>query len=427
MKSISFHTLGCRLNQSETAVIQNSFKAKGYRVVHGFNPADIAVINTCTVTQRPEADTRKLIHRVLRINPETRIALIGCQSQIHKENLISHKNIRWVVGNDRKMDLAEIFDRHPSDEHPLVMAGAMGREPFTVPFTGTDPRHTRANLKIQDGCDFFCAFCAIPYARGRSRSRVFEDIIKEARALCRAGHKEIVITGINIGMYRFQDKNITDVIKALEDIPDLRRIRMSSIELTTIPHEILEIMGRPSKLCRHLHIPLQTADDGLLKAMGRKYRVYEFFDFLHQALDAVPGICLGTDVMVGFPGETHEIFSAVYEKLRLSPFHYFHVFSYSQRGSAQSRHLKPNVPERDLGPRSVLLRALSREKRKQFFLSHLGTRQKILVEQQKHGLSSGLTDNFIRVGILSPENLANRVIDVKLTSLGEQCVIGERV
>ncbi|MEI7998865.1 MAG: MiaB/RimO family radical SAM methylthiotransferase, partial [Candidatus Omnitrophota bacterium] len=303
MKKISFYTLGCRLNQSETASIQNSFEASGYQVVAFDEPSDIVVINTCTVTEGGDSDTRRLVNKANRINPNARIALVGCQAQVQKEKLGEMPNVRWIVGNNRKMDLVAVFKEHPDPQTAAVVTPVIDREPFTQLTASIDRQHTRANIKIQDGCDFFCSFCEIPFARGRARSRVFEDILLEARALAAAGHKEIVLTGINVGTYTNDGKTLLDVIAKLERIDELKRIRISSIEPTTIPTELFDHMGK-GKLCRYLHIPLQSGSDDVLTQMNRKYSTKEFSAFIEVAHQKVSQICIGTDVIVGFPGET---------------------------------------------------------------------------------------------------------------------------
>ncbi|MBZ0167364.1 MAG: MiaB/RimO family radical SAM methylthiotransferase, partial [Candidatus Omnitrophica bacterium] len=277
---IAFYTLGCRLNQSETAVIETTFAQEGYRIVPFEEPADIVVINTCTVTENGDSDTRRLVNKVGRINPWAKIALVGCQAQIQKEQLLNLPNVQWVVGNQRKMDLTEIVRDFKQQNQPQVITPTISREPFVMPVAGLQEHRTRANIKIQDGCDFFCSFCEIPYARGRARSRVFSDILLEAQALVAAGYRELVVTGINVGTYFYQSYQFMDVIKALEAIPQLQRIRISSIEPTTIPVELFRRMNKQSKLCRHLHIPLQSGSNRVLTEMKRKYLREEFAAFI---------------------------------------------------------------------------------------------------------------------------------------------------
>ncbi len=422
-KSISFYTLGCRLNQSETAVIQRTFESDGYRIVDFNEPADVVVINTCTVTENGDADTRYLVHKIHRLNPHARIALIGCQAQIQKEKLTQLPNVYWVVGNAKKMELAAILKEVSFGNKPQVIAPAIPRESFKIPVAGIDREHTRANLKIQDGCDFFCSFCEIPYARGRSRSREFSDILTESETLVAAGHKELVLTGINLGTYQHEEKKFLNVIDALEKIDGLMRLRISSLEPTTIPDELFERMSAKSKLCRYLHIPIQSGHDEILALMKRKYTVAEFGDFIWRIVKTVPEICLGTDVMVGFPGETDGHFEGTYEILRDLPFAYFHVFSYSQRQFAQSQNLVNPVANETIQKRSKILRDLSQRKRQLFLQKFLGSVQKVLFEEKKNGCWVGLTDHYVRVKVDSPLDLHNKIIEVYLQNLdGPMCV-----
>lgn len=423
---VCFYTFGCRLNQSETASIQNSFGThESYQVVDTLDTSDIVVINTCTVTRSSDADTRHLVHKVNRCNPSARIALVGCQAQIQKEQLAALPNVRWIVGNARKMDLVSVLDEYPDPKTAQVITPAIGREAFRLPAASRDHEHTRANIKIQDGCDFFCSFCEIPYARGRARSRVFEDIVAETHSLIAAGHKELILTGINIGTYANQDKTLVDVIAALEGIKGLERIRISSIEPTTMAGEILGLMRAGHKLCRFLHIPLQSGDDEILQAMKRKYTADEFGDFVRQADARVPQICIGTDVMVGFPGESDKHFDNTVECLKKYPVHYLHVFSYSPRQVAQSRRM-PMVSAQVIGQRSAILRDLSQRKRRLFHESLLGSTQWVLFEKLKgDGWQNGLTDNYVRVKVKTPVDLFNQIVPVRLQRIDAQTVQGE--
>ncbi len=420
---VALYTFGCRLNQAETAVIEQSFRRSGYQVVDIGEPADVVVINTCTVTENGDADTRRLIHRVVRKNPETRIALIGCQAQVQRDKLLQMPNVHWVVGNADKMDFLSILQQGLPEE-PVVRVSTIPRTSFTIPVAGIDPRHTRANLKIQDGCDFFCSFCEIPFARGRARSREFEDILREARQLVAAGHHELVLTGINIGTYADNGRTITDVITALMEIPDLWRLRISSIEPTTIPDDILNLMRQESKLCRHLHVPLQSGSNRILQQMKRKYRAEEFAQFIRSVSQKVPGICLGTDVIVGFPGETDEDFAETYRLLKELPLAYFHVFRYSRRDHAPSRHYHPPVDWHTIRRRSRQLRELSARKRRLYYQQFIGRWETVLFEQQKGDAWTGLTDTYIRVKVQSKRRLHNQLLPVRLNRIDGQTMIG---
>ncbi|OPX34517.1 tRNA (N(6)-L-threonylcarbamoyladenosine(37)-C(2))-methylthiotransferase MtaB [candidate division KSB1 bacterium 4484_188] len=422
--SVSFYTLGCRLNQAETATLQTTFERNGYRVVDFKAPAEVVVVNTCTVTENGDSDTRKIVNRIRRMNPEAQVALVGCQAQIQREKLLTLPNVRWVVGNARKMDLANIVNETSGDQAPQVITPVIPRSTFTSPVAGIDRDHTRANLKIQDGCDFFCSFCVIPFARGRARSRLFPDLLSEAKQLIAAGHREIVLTGINLGTYRDGNKTLPDVIDALEKLPGLERVRISSIEPTTIPTRLIRRAGENSNLCRHFHIPLQSGSDKILQAMNRRYSVAEFSDFIRQVNDAVPGVCQGTDVMVGFPGETDVHFDQTYSLLSELPLAYFHVFSYSERPWVKSRKLEPKVVPEIIERRSHILRELSARKRYQYLQAHVGTVETVLFEQQKNGYWNGLTDTYIRVKVKTEGNLKNRLLPVRLVEADNQAMIG---
>ncbi|MBI5149181.1 MAG: tRNA (N(6)-L-threonylcarbamoyladenosine(37)-C(2))-methylthiotransferase MtaB [Candidatus Omnitrophica bacterium] len=425
--TISFYTLGCRLNQSETAVLEHSVESDGFRLVDFEEPADVVVINTCTVTEGGDADTRRLVHKVNRINPGARIALVGCQAQMDKGKLLDLPNVRWVIGNARKMELSAIL-RETADGAPAqVITPTIQRGSFTVPVAGADRRHKRANLKVQDGCDFFCSFCVIPYARGRARSREFSDILREARGLAAAGHKEVVVTGINVGTYNHQGRTLADVLDALDQIEGVARIRISSIEPTTIPESLVRKMASRTKLCRHLHIPLQSGSNTVLRAMKRKYTAEEFVEFIRRAEAMVPEICIGTDIIVGFPGETQADFAQSVEALREWPIDYCHVFSYSRRQMARSGKLPSSdkIPAEVIGRRSQILRDLSTRKRRMFYESLLGTRQGVLFEEKKRGKWVGLTDNYARVAVKSRRPLLNQFISIDLEDTRGAVVIGK--
>jgi len=424
--SISFYTLGCRLNQSETSAIEHSIAIDNYfKIVKFQDPSDIVVINTCTVTAKGDTDTKRLINKINKINPKSQIALIGCQAEIQKKNLTTLKGVKWVIGNAKKNDLAAILKKPNPTGQPVVLIKPIPRKSFTIPFTGIDRKKTRANIKIQDGCDFFCSFCEIPYARGRSRSREFQDIIKEASDLTRAGYKELILTGINIGTYKEGPYTLIDVIKALEQITELKRVRISSVEYTTIGKNFLDMMAQSSKICRYLHLPLQSADNDVLKSMNRKYTYEEFNNFVNTAHSKIPNICIGTDIIVGFPTETNLNFNNTFNHLKKSPINYFHVFSYSKRNLAKSKTMPHAIDSKEIWQRSNVLRQLSYEKRTKFYDSFKGSTQSVLFEQKKGAQWVGLTDNYIKVHSSSDEDLTNQIRGVKLISVQDEKIFGK--
>ncbi len=424
---VAFFTQGCRLNQAETAMLEQQFQRQGFRVVEPTEPADVVVVNTCTVTEKSDTDTRRLVNRLTRLNPDTKIALIGCQSQVHKEALLTLKNVHWVIGNGTKMALSDIILETYDQVDPIVMTPKMDKTSFTMSDVGVDRRHIRANLKIQDGCDFFCAFCVIPFARGPARSREFDNILTEAKQLVAANHKEIILTGINVGTYSDNGKTIADVVRQLAQIQGLERIRISSIEPTTIPTSIIDMMASSPSLCPYFHIPIQSGSDEILALMKRHYTVTEFTHFLESILNKIPDACIGTDVMVGFPGETEALFEETVNTCREAPFSYFHVFSYSERKFARSTRFSDKVPVAIIKKRSQILRELSHRKQFTYNCRFIGTTQPVLFEQEKHGLWTGLTPHFIRVYVSSQVSLKNQICEVQLEKVQDNGIIGRLV
>ena len=422
----SFYTLGCRLNQAETAIISNTFKSKGYDVVDFEKPTDVCVINTCTVTEKADAECRKLVRQVLRRSPDAFVAVVGCYAQIGTEALQQIDGIDLIVGTEEKMRVSEFIDVPHKLPTPLVRKKKISRTPFTIGSVGNYEHATRANLKIQDGCDFMCSFCVIPFARGRARSRAFWDIQREAIELVEVGHKEIVLTGVNIGTYDFEGKTLLDVIKMLERIDGLERIRISSIEPTTIPIELVDHIAESAKLCRHLHIPIQSGDDTVLRNMRRLYSVAEFTDFLEMVQTRVPEICFGTDVMVGFPGEGEGEFQNTANLLRELPLAYFHVFSFSERGGTAAARMSDKVDFQGKCERSRVLRSLSKKKRQEFYRGQVGKTVRVLMEDRDEaGLFQGLTDNYIKVGIADDRDLGNQFVNVQIeTLLAREMLLG---
>ncbi|MFA5088490.1 MAG: tRNA (N(6)-L-threonylcarbamoyladenosine(37)-C(2))-methylthiotransferase MtaB [Candidatus Omnitrophota bacterium] len=424
-KTIFFYTLGCRLNQAETAILQNIAVKEGFMISEAGDAAEVVVVNTCTVTEKSDVDTRRLVSKIIRGNPRARIALIGCQAQTQKEKLLQLPQVRWVVGNARKFDLFDIIAQTDTEKSPVVITPDIPGDDFQIPLAGIPRSKTRANLKIQDGCDFFCSYCEVPYARGRARSRYFADILREAKILVQAGHKELILTGVNIGLYNDNGQRIAEVVTALESIPGLERIRISSIEPGTIPWALIEKMPSPNKLCRYLHIPLQSGSNEILKSMGRKYSADEFIGFIREVHQKVKDICIGTDIIVGFPGETETHFQETLAVLRKSPINYFHVFSYSKRHLAKSRHFHGEVAGDIIRRRSQILRDLSQVKRREYWKSLIGTCPRVLFEEKKGGGWRGLTDHYIRVQAESNKDLRNHLVRVELQGIDGQMMTGK--
>ncbi len=421
MSTASFHSLGCRLNQTEAAILAGAFKAKGYQIVEWGKPADLVVINTCSVTERGEAACRSAIRQALRRQPEAFVVVTGCYAQVGLEALRSIRGIDMIVGTEYKDKFPAFIGEPRKLDDPVVLHSALIDDAdFEVAATG-HYHTTRANLKVQDGCDFFCSFCIIPFTRGRERSRKLSDLLREARELAGQGYKEIVLTGVNIGRYRQDGTTFGGMIRQLEEIGALERIRITSIEPTTIEPSLVEHMARSEKLCNYFHIPIQSASDTVLDKMNRRYTPAEYRDFVERVVDIVPEIGLGTDVIVGFPGETDTTFEETYRFLESLPFAYFHVFSYSKRYGTKAARLDGHVSPHVIKERSQALRALSTQKRREFASRYLGRSVDVLFEQQDaSGLWTGLTSNYLRVGVVSPEPLRNEIESVTIHEVPDE-------
>ncbi|MFQ5676525.1 MAG: tRNA (N(6)-L-threonylcarbamoyladenosine(37)-C(2))-methylthiotransferase MtaB, partial [bacterium] len=409
----SFYTLGCRLNQAETSLISNTFKEKGYQIVEYGQPADVCVINTCTVTEQADAKCRQLVRQALKCSPDAFVAVVGCYAQMGTETLRSIEGIDLIVGTEEKMEVADFIDIPQKLPEAIIRKSKISKTPFTISSVGNYEHATRANLKVQDGCDFMCTFCVIPFARGRGRSRAFWDIQREAIELVERGHKELVLSGVNIGTYAFEDKTILDIIEMLEAIDGLERIRISSIEPTTIPIELVEHMADSEKLCNHFHIPIQSGDDAILSSMRRLYDVAEYVDFLEMVVNRIPDVCLGTDVMVGFPGESDARFENTRRLLEELPYAYFHVFPFSERDGTAAVKIADKVSAQTKKERSEILRELSNEKRAHFYERQIGKRVNVLMEERNEaGLFQGFTENYVKVAVATDEDLTNEFVDV---------------
>ncbi len=413
-KKASLHTLGCRLNQSETALIEEQLRAKGYGIVPFGEPADVGIVNTCTVTHEADAKSRQLVRSFVRKNPDAFVAVIGCYAQMGAAAIRDIEGVDLIIGNQEKLNVAEYIASEKRTT-PLVIRDRIERDDFEIAYAGELPVDRRANLKIQDGCDFMCTFCVIPFARGRARSRAMNNLLEEAESLVDRGAKEIVLTGVNIGTYTYDRMDIVDVVDALDSIRGLARIRISSIEPTTIPESLFERMNDARHaLAPYLHIPMQSGSDRVLNDMRRKYSAADYLDFVRRAEQRVPGIGLGTDIMVGFPGETDEEFDQTLRLFQESPLHYAHVFKYSEREGTASVRFGDAVSPEIAARRSAVLRRESAMKRNGFHARHTGETLDVLFEQEENGYWTGYTGNYMRVAVESDAPMKNELHAVTL-------------
>lgn len=426
MLKAAFYTLGCRLNQTESAIMAKGLENSGYEIIDNQSKADLCVINTCTVTNQSNSKCRKKIRSIQKKNPHAIIAVVGCFSQIASEQITDIGGVHLVLGNAEKLKLHEYLGDLETATGPVIHVGKLSKTPFTIETIGQHLDSTRANLKVQDGCDFICSFCVIPSARGRSRPRTPENIREELQHLEDSGVKEIVLTGVNIGTYQYEQAGFIELLNIFEEYPGIRRVRISSIEPTTVGTEIFEWMKNDSKLLPYLHLPLQSASDRILQKMRRRYSYSEYLDYITQAKKQVPNICIGSDVIVGFPGESDEVFEETFLALQKAPIDYFHVFPYAERKGTTSEKILPKITPNDIQRRASVLRKLSDQKRQNFIDAAQGNSLKVLFEKRyENGTWQGYSENYIRVEVDNKEDLKNQIKTVLITDSKEGIAIGQ--
>lgn len=424
LKRASIYTLGCRVNQSETAIIVDRLKEAGYAIVLFGDPVDLGIINTCTVTGEADAKSRKMIRSFVRKNPGAFTAVIGCYSELGHAAIAEIDGVDLIVGNMGKLNILD-YVAQGKNKVPIIIKDEISSDDFTIDVAGSSEFSRRANLKIQDGCNFMCSYCIVPFARGRSRSREIGNLVDEAKAIAKRGAKEIVLTGINLGTYNFEGHNIADVADHLNEIEGIKRIRISSIDLTTIPDNLLEMMNdKDHALLPFLHIPLQSGSNSVLKRMNRKYTREEFLDFIRLADASVEDICIGTDILTGFPGETDQDFEDTCDLLTEGPIAYAHVFKYSEREGSQAAKYPDKVDPSIMNLRSARIRKISAEKMHTFEEKYLGKTLEVLFESKQNDQWLGYTGNYIRVAVCSDTDLLNTIRPVKLKRVAGEIVEG---
>lgn len=430
-KRASLHTLGCRLNQAETAILGEGLRRKGFQLVEFGQPTDLLVLNTCSVTEDAERTSRYLIRKTLKHSPQAFIAVTGCYAQTGAEALKQHTGIDLIVGNQFKLDLPSYIP----PPHALQKRSApdvrhtrtMSREDFDLPHFG-EPDSTRALLKIQDGCSSMCSFCIIPFARGHERSRKLEDIVHETESLVARGYREIVLTGVNIGQYCQDGRDFCTLLRRLNQVGGVERIRISSIEPTTVTEELLDLMAASTKLCPYLHIPLQSGDDQILSAMNRRHTAQAYVGLIGQAVAKIPGLGLGTDLMVGFPGESERAFRNTLAAATDLPFSYLHVFPYSPRPGTAAMRMGQAVPPSPVRKRVDLLNHLGQTKRLAFHNSQIGATVSALFESgTQDGYRHGTTPNFTKVAVDASHDLRNEIKPITITAATERWAFGHVV
>jgi threonylcarbamoyladenosine tRNA methylthiotransferase MtaB len=427
MPSVAFHTLGCKVNHYETEAIWQLFKDSGYERTEFEQTADVYVINTCTVTNTGDKKSRQVIRRAVRKNPEAVICVTGCYAQTSPAEIMAIPGVDIVVGTQDRVKMLEYIEQYKLERQPINGVGNIMKarvyEELEVP-AFTD--RTRASLKIQEGCNNFCTFCIIPWARGLMRSRDPKDVIKQAQQLVDAGYKEIVLTGIHTGGYGedMKDYNFAMLLRELDQkVVGLKRIRISSIEASQITDEVIEVLDKSTKIVRHLHIPLQSGSDNVLKRMRRKYTMEFFAERLARLHEALPGLAVTSDVIVGFPGETEEEFMETYNFIKEHGFSELHVFPYSKRTGTPAARMEDQVDEEIKNERVHRLIALSDQLAKEYASVFEGEVLEVIPEEkykeeQNSNQYVGYTDNYLKVVFPASEDMIGEIVKVKITKAG---------
>ena len=416
IKKISAHTLGCKLNFAETSTIVQKFIDSGYEFVPFGQEVDLTIINTCTVTNLADKKSRKLIHKASRFAKD--IIVIGCSAQLHTKKYSQYNKVRLVAGLKDKF---KVFDLYHQNKNKTSVYSCDSATVKTFDHAFSIKGRTRSFLKVQDGCSYNCSYCIIPKARGLSRSPQIEDIIKDAQNIVEQGFKEIVITGVNIGDFgRGTDKTFYDLLVALDKQVDIPRIRISSIEPELLKDEIISLIAQSDKFLPHFHIPLQSGSNEILRLMRRRYNTQLFYDRITTIKKIIPDAFIGIDVIVGFPGETDNLFKQTLNFLNDLPFSFLHIFPYSDRPNTIASNLPNKIPTDIKNQREYLLKTLSNKKHSQFYKEHLNKKYNVLFEaKNKNNKILGFTDNYIKVQVNYDPSLINQIRRVKLEHLSD--------
>lgn len=430
---IAITTLGCKINQYDSAVIQNRLETR-HSFVPFDEPADCYIINACTVTDRADWEARQLVRRAKRLSPRAKVLVTGCYAQVSPQEVVRVPGVDYVIGLNRLDDLLNCVASHGNGEGRKVAVSDVKRE-RTVIVLGTRvlPGHTRAFVKVQEGCDFTCTYCIIPAARGLSRSVATRDVLEQVRRLADSGYREIVLTGIHLGSYGHDLRPRIDLTALLEMIVEsglMPRVRLSSLDPREVPDRLLDLIATSDQVCPHLHICAQAGDDDILKQMRRNYDTRYYRDLLFKVRERLPEAALGSDIIVGFPGETDAGFARSLEFFAGLPLTYFHVFPYSVRRGTAAASLPEHVPAQVKKTRARQMRALGRSKKSAFCRDFIGRRLAVLVEgkrDEKTGCQLGFSRNYLAVAVRAGDSLVNQEVAVTVDSVDGDWLTGNPV
>lgn len=429
-KKVAFYTLGCKLNFSETSTIARSFEHEEFDRVDFSQPADVYVINTCSVTENADKRFKTIVKQAQKSNSEAFIIAIGCYAQLQPNALAAIDGVDLVLGATEKFKITDYLNDLTKKQLGAVHSCAIEDADFYVGSYSFGDR-TRAFLKVQDGCDYKCTYCTIPLARGISRSDTLQNVLNNAREITQKGIKEIVLTGVNIGDYgkgefgnKKHEHTFFELVQSLSKVEGLERVRISSIEPNLLKNETIDFVAQSDNFVPHFHIPLQSGSNQLLKLMRRRYMKELYVDRVEHIKSKMPNACIGVDVIVGFPGETDDLFLETYEFLNALDISYLHVFSYSERPNTVAAQMDHKVPKEVRTKRSKMLRGLSSKKRRAFYESQLGSVQTVLFEgENKEGYIHGFTPNYVKVKTPWNPNLVNTTHEVSLKQIDEDGLV----
>lgn len=438
MTTISITTLGCKVNQFESEALLDALEKNGYSIANHPEKAEITIINTCSVTHRADFQSRQMIRRAFRSNPNALIIVTGCYPQVEPEPFLKMGGVRYILGNKEKGQIPHLLPLMEKGDFPRIQIGNIQDEKLFLEIPlDTFHCHTRAFLKIQDGCNAACSYCIVPKARGPSRSLTPERVVENLKRLKEKGYKEVVLTGIHLGAYGL-DFNphfpLSKLLQRLEEEETPDRIRLSSIEPGDFSQELISILSRSTKLCPHLHIPIQSGEDEILKMMNRDYSHSFIFDLVQELHSKIPNLSIGTDVIIGFPGENEEKFNKTFHLMESLPFSYLHVFPFSRKKGTLAYRLPYQIDEKEIKKRAKRMRALGIQKRQTFFHQFLHQELKVLIigpEEKGNGGWMGLSRNYIPV-LLTPQGRSRDQRDwinqegvIRITGLTDKGLIGE--
>ncbi len=423
-KTLAFYTLGCKLNFSETSTIGRKLSEEGYQKVEFHEGADVYVINTCSVTDHADRRCRKIVKEALRHNPTAFVAIIGCYAQLKPQEIANIEGVDLVLGAAEKFNIQDFIGDGTKKAKAEIKEGKI-KEVLEYHSSYSIGDRTRTFLKVQDGCDYFCSFCTIPLARGKSRSDTIANVVKQAEEIVAQGTKEIVLTGVNTGDFGAGTKeNLFQLLQALDQVNGLERLRISSIEPNLLSDEIIEFTAKSKTIVPHFHIPLQSGSDEMLQSMRRKYLTQLYTSRVEKIKALMPEACIGVDVIIGYPGETKEHFLETYNYLNELDISYLHVFTYSERPNTTAQKLPGKVLLRERNERSKMLHILSDKKRRHFYEQHIGKTYPVLWEIENDGdTMHGFTPNYIKVKTAYDPSLVNEIMPFKLQEIDHDMVV----